>query len=536
MLDGTSPWPDLDLGLGLPPVDPWHADVDWSQVVTLALDELQDEADLEAKQALWRADPAIWARDRVNTFLWSKQREIAESVRDNPKTVVPSCHAAGKSKTAAVVATWWLDTHPAGTAFVLTTAPTFAQVRAILWREIRVLHKQMDPPLGRVNQTEWLIDEELVAFGRKPADHDEAAFQGIHDRYVLLILDEAGGVPEQLWIAADSIATNDDARILAIGNPDDATSHFAKVCDLPGWNVIRIPADATPNLTGEDVPDELRMLLISAAWVAEKKLEWGEDNPIYIAKILAEFPVDATDKVVRASDVARCRIGRDEPHPPSALLPVELGMDIGGGIDDTVIRERRGLKAGRRWSEKTDDPERIAEMLVAAVKATGARHVKYDAVGIGWSVGAVCARALRDAGIRGVKLTPINFGEGAKKREKYKNRRAEVWWEVGRLLSQDGGWDLSGMQDADKTLAQLCDPKWSTDAAGRIVVEAKDEIRKRTGRSPDDADALLLSFCSEGGPAHIASAEKTGARLPTRGHAGTPVGVRRIGPIPGGGR
>jgi hypothetical protein len=72
------------------------------------------------------------------------------------------------------------------------------------------------------------------------------------------------------------------------------------------------------------------------------------------------------------------------------------------------------------------------------------------------------------------------------------NLRAELWWDVGRGLSKDGAWDLSDVKD--NVIAQLVAPKYQVARGGRIQVEAKDKVRERIGRSPDDADALLLAF------------------------------------------
>jgi hypothetical protein len=438
-------------------------------------------------------DPVGWVSARLKQVVWSKQAEIMGAVRDHRRTAVRSCHGVGKSHTAALVASWWLDVHPPGDAFVVTSAPTFSQVRAILWRYIRRIHRA-GGLVGRVNQTEWHIDDELVAFGRKPADHDEAAFQGIHALYVLIILDEACGIPEQLWIAADALATNPGCRILAIGNPDNPTSHFRKVCSPgSGWHTIGISAYESPNLTGEAVPAKLAQALVSREWVEEKLREWGEDNPIYRSKVLGEFSADSPVQIVRSSDVAACRIPPDEPHQPDRLLPVELGVDVAGGGDETVIRERRGVRAGREWRDHTDRPEVIAPMVIRAIRESGATAVKVDSIGVGFGViGELRNAARRDE--HRAQIIAVNVGEKAHQPDKYANLRAELWWEIGRLLSERRGWDLFGMDNADTTVAQLLEPRWSTDAAGRIIVEKKAEIIKRLGRSPDNADALLLAY------------------------------------------
>jgi hypothetical protein len=450
------------------------------------------QLEVEAAAAQHLTDPAGWVARRLSEHAWSKQVEILAAVQDHRRTAVRSAHGVGKSHIASRVAAWWLDVHPPGTAFVVTTAPTYAQVRAILWRYIRQAHRRGGLS-GRVNQTEWHLDGELVAFGRKPADHDEAAFQGIHARFVLVILDEAGGIPEDLWIAADALATNTDCRILAIGNPDNTASHFAKV-SRPGslWHTIRISAFDSPNLTGEPIPAGLAPLLVSREWVEEKAVEWGEDNPLYIAKVLGEFPTDDPLAIVRLSDLSLCR-ALDLPRTAGELLPVELGVDVGGGGDETVIRERRGPVAGREWTHRSDRPEDLAPLVVRAIKESGARSVKIDSIGVGAGLVGELRNLARD-GIHSASIVAVNVADTAHDEQTYANLKAQMWWELGRLQSEQRTWDLSQMANPDATIAQLIEPRWFTDTKGRIQVEKKDETRKRLGRSPDNADALLLAY------------------------------------------
>jgi len=470
--------------------------------MTQAMEHAARLFDRQVEAQRFASDPVVWVRRRLDQVVWSKQGEIMEAVRDHRRTAIRSGHGVGKSHVASLLACWWLDTHPPGQAFVVTTAPTYSQVRAILWRYIRRHHKAAGLP-GRVNQTEWLIDDELVAIGRKPADHDESAFQGIHAPYVLVIIDEACGVPEQLWIAGDALTTNANCRMVAIGNPDNPASHFRKVCTPGGgWHVIGISAFDSPNLTGEEVPADVAAALVGREWVEEKRREWGEDNPLYRSKVLGEFSPDAPYQVVRTSDLAVCRIDRETPYTPADLLPVELGVDVGGGRDETVVRERRGRRAGREWRAHTDRPEEIAPMILQAIKETGATAVKVDSIGIGFGVIGEL-RNMTSRGLHRARIVAVNVAEKASQPDKFVNLRAELWWEVGRGLSEqqarDGqGWDLSGMDNADATVAQLLEPQWSVDAQGRIKVEPKEDIIARLGRSPDNADALLLAFFGGG--------------------------------------
>src|SRR6266568_91119 len=455
-------------------------------------------ADLFAASEL-ADDPVSWTSSRADGFLWSIQQDIARSVSVNKRTAVRSANGLGKSYLAADLACWWVDTHPADDTWVITTAPSEAQVHAILWEEMRGIHRRARLP-GVIQRTDrWVIDAVEVGMGRKPPDHNETSFLGIHAKHVLVILDEACGIPEWLWHAAERITTSGNCRILAIGNPDDPNSHFARIFDNPDWQHFKISAMDSPNFTGEDVPDELREKLTTVQWVEERKRDWGENNPLYISGVLGEFPKDHAWSVVRTSDIYACRIGA--PRSREELLPVELGVDVGGGGDDTVIRERRGMAAGREWRESSDKPETVARLVLHAIKATGASAVKVDSIGIGAGlVGEL--RNLKETGRHSARVFGVNVSEKATRPDLYYNLRSQLWWECGRLAAESRAFDLSQMENADKTIAQLLEPRYEHDLKGRVRVEPKDDIRKRIGRSPDNADAPLLAYFT---PRHAAT-------------------------------
>lgn len=433
-----------------------------------------------------RDDPVGWLTERLGETIWSKQSEIARSVAVNRRTAVHSAHATGKSFLAARLVAWWLDVHRPGEAFVVSTAPTSAQVRAILWREINRAHRRGDL-VGRTTQTEWWIGDEMVAFGRKPADYEPSAFQGIHARFVLVVLDEASGIPKAIWDAAGSLAANEHSRILAIGNPDDPQSHFATVCRPgSGWSVIHVDGLESPNFSGETIPDELRELLLSPTYARELAEDVGKDSAIYVSKIRGRFPEDTEDGVVLLSWVRKCQRMELEPG-----APVELGVDVGAGGDETVIRERRGPVAGRTWRKRTPDFADGVGLVLEAIDQVQPARVKVDMIGIGWGiVGRL--QELRSQGRHKASVHGVNVGEAASDPTRFPKLRDQLWWEIGRELSRAGAWDLRSVDDV--TVGQLIAPTYRRDSSGRIKIEAKEDTKKRLRRSPDDADALLLAY------------------------------------------
>lgn len=449
----------------------------------------------------YKRDPSRWAMDRAGVQLWSKQREIIESVRDHPQTAVHSCHAIGKSFVAATTVAWWLDVHPVGESFVVTTAPTDKQVKAVLWREINRLHTRAGLA-GRTNLSEWYIGKELVAFGRKPADQDPTAFQGIHARYVLLVLDEACGIPKELWDAGSSIVSNEHSRTLAIGNPDDPFGEFAANCrPSSGWNVIHVGYRHTPNFTGEKVSEIVQDSLISPRWVEERKKKWGVGSAIFTSKCEGNFPLEGTSGTIPYAWAIACR---DLEFPESPHDVAEGGIDVGAGGDRTVLRERRGLRAGREEVFVDADPMRTVGRLVEKINEWGLTRVKVDCIGIGWALAGRLRElssvhnptgALAGDCTHACEVVGVNFGERPTEgREKqFLNKRAEVYWTVGREYSRLRRWDLGAVDD--DVIAELTVSTYEIlDSFGKIKIEPKDKIIERLGESPDRAEALLLAF------------------------------------------
>ena len=430
--------------------------------------------------AHYLTDPQAWAGDKLDMFLWSKQREIVQSVVEHRRTAVRSCHGAGKSFTAGMLAAWWIDTHPPGEAIVVSTAPTYKQVHAVLWEEIRSAHRKGELP-GTVLQTdEWKIGDILVGLGRKPSDHDAHGFQGIHRRYVLAILDEACGIPDQLWTAVEAITTNADCRILAIGNPDDPATEFGKVCSPgSGWNVIGISSFDTPNLSGEDIPDRMRPLLPDPGWVEDARKRWGEDSPLYKSKVLGEFPEVSQDTLIPQRYIVAAQQRDLEP-----TADPWLGVDVARfGTDRTVITVAEGGRVrvveSRGKQSTTETTGRVIDVFRRTHRASS---IRVDGVGVGGGVVDQLAE-------QGFPVLDMQAGSGATDPAVFKNARAEWYWGLRQMFEQ-GAIDID--PDDDELAAQLAALRYNFTSRGQIIIESKDDIRKRGMPSPDRADAVML--------------------------------------------
>lgn len=465
----------------------------------------------------WRRDPVRWAVERAKVEIWSKQREILQAVRDHPKVAIRSCHSAGKSYTMGLLCCWWIDAHPSGEARVISTAPTSKQVDAVLWNEINTHHERLKLE-GHTNKREWYLGKFLAALGRKPPDHVEAAFQGLHARYLLVLFDEAYGIPLHLWNEGSSLASNENARMVAVGNPD-GSGIFEDICKPgSGWHVIHISYKHTPNFTDEVVSSQLSEMLISPGWVEDRRKVWGEASALFQSKCEGNFPtVGSPWQVVPHAWANQCRwletVVTDDTH-------VEAGVDVGGGNDRTVVTIRRGPVILHVREFVSSDPVASVGEVANLLREWNVRYAKVDSIGIGWGIyGHLRALSSRhatrgDVTAHDASVIPINVGMGPTpgNEERFENRRAEMWWDVGRELSRLKRWDFSQLDEAlqDTLIHELTMPEYQImNAKGKVKIEPKAQIIQRLGASPDVAESVLLAFV----PASWSAEMKTNALL-----------------------
>jgi hypothetical protein len=232
-------------------------------------------------------DPVFKAREVFDWWPWSKQREILWSVRNHARTAVPSAHGLGKTATAARCV---LDFVTEGPCRVITTAPIWSQVEELLWAEIGVAYRDSKIPIGgELLKTKLTFDRDWFAVGFST---DEAErFAGHHAPRLLLVVDEASGVSEAIYIAAKGFLTaSQGARVLLIGNPTRPAGTFFRACrEQSPYNVIQMSAYDSPNITGEKVPAAVAAALPTMQWIEEMEEEYGRDSPEFRVRVMGQF-------------------------------------------------------------------------------------------------------------------------------------------------------------------------------------------------------------------------------------------------------
>jgi phage terminase large subunit len=454
---------------------------------------------------------------------WPVARAILDAVfRPQSRVAVKSCHASSKTFTSADAVILALL---AG-GDVLTTAPTWEQVRTVLWGTIRraVQDARIDLSSWVVNQTEIITPSGAKAMGL--STNEGVRFQGWHarpDSFLLIVFDEAPGVQPDIYEAVEGISAGGDVRRLLIGNPVLASGPFFDIfaSDVPGWSRVTIDAFDTPNLAGltldgllalpeEQLDDNQRPYLVTRRWVRDRYYEWGEDHPLWQSRVRGFFPLQSDDALL---SLAWLEAAARKPAAYSPGLPVQAGIDVAGpGDDETVLCVRQGdaILEMRAWS--LADSRGAVVAALEPWRERGLDAVNVDVVGMGHYF----ALALDDADLPVVR---VNVGEAPagrtpvdveKAKKKYLNLRAQVFWTFREWA--EGGM-LAGLTD-QTALAQLAGMRYEHDSRGRIKIESKDDARKRGVKSPDRAEAIVLAFWQAPRKAFGAAlaATQTGAR------------------------
>lgn len=465
----------------------------------------QSRTSKEEKQILrlHLARPELFIQQRLGWKLWDRQIEVAHSVRDNKETFVQSGNAVGKTQLAAGLVLWWLLTRRGK---VVTTAPTWRQVKDILWAKIGQFASHVSLGVDAM-QTRIEIEKEWYATGLSTKVPDK--FQGYHGN-VLIVVDEAGGVDnEDIWTAIDGDLTDaKHDRLLAIGNPTDPSTPFARRCYRPGpqRKVIKISSYDTPNVKAgkEIIPG-----LVTKEWVDQKREEWGENSPYFQARILGEFPRTASDSLFPLSWLDFAFNYSPEDMGDISHGERVIGMDVSAsGADNNAMCYRTGGKiqtiVGWPGIDTTElirgDGRNNHPSLFDWVDHYMPNAVHIDAVGIGKPIYDTAKKEKKSsARYRSLRVVPFIAQKKAVKEDQYANAKAEAYWNVREMLRL-GQLDLSKiageMKDTIETQANAI--RWEPDNRGRVTIEKKERMKARVGFSPDELESVIMALYGHG--------------------------------------
>lgn len=434
-----------------------------------------DRALALARIARWRSDPVLFAREAMGMQPTPHQQILLRAIAaPGARVTVASGHGTGKTAALAVAIWWHVCLQPDST--VVATAPTARQLSDVLWSELGRWRERAiecireDMILQATTATLRGAERTQVAHAATARRENPEALQGYHARNLMVVVDEASGVDEKIFEAGEGTLSTPGARIVMAANPTRTTGYFfnSHHRDRDRWTTLRFDAAASP--------------LMDPAQVESIRARYGEDSDFYRVRVAGLFPRASAMQLI-PQDLVEAAFARTLNDGQYTFAPVILGVDVARyGDDRSVIYWRQGLAARMLWAGRGVD-----NMTLAGLVAKFEDQLRADAVFIDAGAGSGVIDRLRQLGRSPIE---VHFG-GKSTRDECINLRTCMWVQLKEWLESG-----AAVERNDELRDDLCGPEYGWNAAGKLCLEHKEDLKRRGLASPDLADALAVTFAA----------------------------------------
>lgn len=470
----------------------------------------------------WQADWCKFAKDVLKVNLDPEQQEILRAVQTSRRVSVCSGTARGKDFIAAVACVCFMYLTPKfdgdeliENTKIAMTAPTDRQVGNIMFPEVSRLVNRAKVLPGRLVgydiRTDW---EEWFLTGFKASKDNHEAWSGFHAANTMFVVTEASGIDQSIFDAIEGNLQG-NSRLLIVFNPNIPVGYAAKSQKQARWKRFRLDSLSSPNVIQKKIviPGQ-----VDYEWVKDKVDTWctpisaanfteaeGDfqfesvfyrPNDLFRIKVRGMFPKVSEDTLIPLSwiELAQENWKKAEKKPPN--FPVRIGVDVAGmGRDNSIFCYRLGNYVEK--FERVGTAGTADHMAVAGHLANVLRYSEYKAFIDTIGEGAGVYSRLIELGHN--NAFSAKFSEGADELTDYTgvyrffNMRAYCYWAVRDWLNPANNQNPC-LPPCDEVTEELTEIKWSFKSNGTIIVEPKEDIKKRLKRSPDYSDSLAETF------------------------------------------
>jgi len=420
--------------------------------------------------------PDLFVEDLLGVTPQDWQREMMAATLQHRKLSLRSGHGLGKTACCSWLMIWYLLTrYPVK---VVCTAPSASTLYDGLMAETKRWVKELPTPIRTLLEIKSdrieLASSPTEAFlsARTSRAESPESLAGIHSDHTMILVDEASGVPEQVYEAAYGSMSGKNAVVILIGNPTRSSGYFYETHTRlrDSWWTKKVSCLDSP--------------LVSPDFIAEMAEKYGETSNAMKVRVYGEFPTAEDDTLISLHAVEQA--SKRKVEQPEGT-PVVWGLDVARYGDDAsvlCIRQGRHLIELHSWKKLSlmELAGRVLDLLHSSDEPP--EEILVDSIGLG--AGVLDRLRELDISARGV-----NVSESPAMADRYANLRAELW----DLTKQ---WFTEEVQipNDDSLIADLTAPRYSFNSSGKMIVESKAETKKRLGRSTDFADSLVLTFAS----------------------------------------
>lgn len=441
----------------------------------------------------WRNDALLFVKEALlinkpHIKISKQQEDFLSRLAKDKRITIRSGHGTGKDTSASWAVLWFMSTRPL--AKVVCTAPTARQLADILWSEISKWLRdsaiqdefvvQSDKIFHKAAPKEWWIRAVSPSVKADPQDQAET-LAGFHGDHLFIVVDEASGVADPVFIPIEGAMTQEDNRVLLIGNPTKNKGYFH---DTQFHNEIRKNWSKLhwDSRDSENVKPEY------PAYMAQK---YGIDSNIFRIRVAGMPPIEDERTLIPLYWAEQCigkfvNVHEDEP--------TYLGVDVARyGEDKSIILPRQGMLINPWKTFQGMNTATLSDHVMMTYGEVEADGCGIDVIGVGAGV----ADYLRKQRMPG--LFDVNVHWSASDPTKYALLRDELWWRV-REKCMYGYYSFPDIKMPGETLSlgqelanELSSPYYDFNRNGAVKVEGKKEMKKRGIASPNIADALCIT-------------------------------------------
>lgn len=489
----------------------------------------------------YRDDPIRFGEEVFGETYTDDVKKLMLSVRDNRDTLAKSANATGKSHSAARIALWFFLCFPESQVYT-AAAPPEDNLRKVLWSEIGSIVEKHPHVFKGLKVNDLHIARSAKSFltgvtipTQGTEAQREGRFSGKHAPFIMFIFDEADAIPTECYRGAESCMSGGFARMLAMFNPRHESGILYQKEKKKVINVVQLNAFRHPNVyTGNDIyPGAVtRDKTIQRINEWTEQLQPGErvdaecyevpdflvgettlnpageyypvipagwrriTEPAFSYMVLGEYPAVAEGQLISRAWVNNARsrwdsyVSQHGRTPPRGIRPV-LGLDVAEmGVDSNVLCFRYGgyVAPLEQWSEI--DLNRTAEIAGDHAVNRNAQFIAVDGTGVG---AGIASRIESDWHIESYSVKMNSKPSYAVEEGEFALMRDQLWWMTREWLRHDRN---AMLPPDEKLLEELTTPTYSI-ASGKIKIMKKDDMKELLHRSPDRAEALILTLYNE---------------------------------------
>jgi hypothetical protein len=436
--------------------------------------------------------PRKWQMELLTAIKTHLEEDLRAKALGIPPRVyyhsICSGRGPGKSAVIAMINYWMISCWWGGTGIVTANTETQLRTRTMgemgKWHSMAINRHWFEKSSLSLRPTKWfakLLEEQkqistdlYYVQGQSWSEENPDAFAGAHSTIAMVLaMDEASGIADSIWNVSEGFFTDlAELRIwLNISNGRRNTGKFYDCFhnDAAMWKTTSI--------------DSRRVEGLDPAVYQRIADKYGEDHDVTRVEVRGMFPLTGSNQFI-GREMAADAVLRDLVDDPGE--PLLMGVDIARyGDDESVIRWRKGRDARSIPPRKFKglDLMKLSDEVAYLIKQTGPDGVFVDGGGVG---GGVVDR-LKQMGFR---VFEVQSGAKANDTTRYVNKRIEMWDLMRDWLA------AACIDDDEQLLLDLTGPEFKMDDLGRMKLERKDDMKKRGLRSPDDGDALALTFAN----------------------------------------